>query len=148
MVGELSGTARKPGYLDNFNMDWVSPEYGKAVGWQVVAGRDFSRAIAGDKQGVVINESAAKYMGLEDPVGEILRWQNQDFAILGVVTDMVVGSPYQANRQRIYFALGWPGNVVSIRINPERSTHDALATIQSVFKLARAWHAVRLLFCR
>ena len=132
--GGVEWKGKKPGYLDNFNMDWVSPEYGKTVGWQFIAGRDFSRAIASDKNGIVINESAVKYMGLDDPVGEIVRWQNQDFAILGVVTDMVVGSPYQANRQRIYFALGWPGNVVSIRINPERSTHEALATIQSIFK--------------
>ena len=115
-------------------MDWVSPEYGKAVGWQFIAGRDFSRAIAGDKNGVVINESAVKYMGLDDPVGEIVRWQNRDLTILGVVKDMVVGSPYQSTRQRIYLPLGWPGNVVSLRINPDRSTHEALATIQSIFK--------------
>ena len=73
-------------------------------------------------------------MGLDEPVGEILRWQNQDLTILGVVKDMVVGSPYQSILQRIYLTLGWPGNVVSLRINPERSTHEALATIQSIFK--------------
>lgn len=132
--GGVDWKGKKPGYLDQFNMDWVSPEYGKTVGWQFVAGRDFSRAIESDKTGIVINESAVKYMGLDEPVGEILRWQNQDFTILGVVKDMVVGSPYQSTQQRIYMPLGWPGNVVSIRINPERSTHEALATIQSVFK--------------
>ncbi len=132
--GGVEWKGKKPGYLDQFNMDWVSPEYGKTVGWQFVAGRDFSRAIESDKNGIVINESAVKYMELDEPVGEILRWQNQDLTILGVVKDMVVGSPYQATVQRIYFPLGWPGNVVSIRINPERSTLEALATIQSVFK--------------
>ena len=132
--GGVEWKGKQPGYLDNFNMDWVSPEYGKTVGWQFVAGRDFSRDIGGDKSGIVINESAAKYMALDNPVGEIIRWQNRDFTILGVVKDMVVGSPYQSTRQRIYLPLGWPGNVVSIRINPEKSVHEALATIQSVFK--------------
>ena len=132
--GGVEWKGKKPGYLDNFNMDWVGPEYGKTVGWQFIAGRDFSRAIASDKKGIVINESAAKYMGLEEPVGEIVRWQNQDLTILGVVNDMVVGSPYQATRQRMYLSLGWPGNILSIRISPERSTHEALATIQSIFK--------------
>ena len=47
---------------------------------------------------------------------------------------MIVGSPYQATRQRIYLPLGWPGNVVSLRLSPERSAHEALATIQSIFK--------------
>lgn len=133
--GGVEWKGKKPGYLDQFNMDWVSPEYGRTVGWQFVAGRDFLRTIEGDKMGIVINESAVKYMGLDDPVGEIIRWQGQDFTILGVVKDMVVGSPYQSTKQRIYFLLGWPGNVLSIRINPERSTHEALSTIQSIFKL-------------
>ena len=73
-------------------------------------------------------------MGLDNPVGEIVRWENRDWTILGVVKDMVVGSPYQSTRQRIYLPLGWPGNVVSLRINHERSTHEALAIIQSIFK--------------
>ena len=132
--GGVEWRGKKPGYLDNFNMDWVSPEYGKAVGWQFTAGRDFSRAIANDKNGIVINESAVKYMGLDNPIGEVVRWENRDWTILGVVKDMVVGSPFQATRQRIYLPLGWPGNVVSLRLSPERSTHEALATIQSTFK--------------
>lgn len=132
--GGVEWKGKQPGYLDQFNMDWVSSEYGKTVGWQFIDGRDFSRDIESDKDGVVINESAVKYMGLENPVGEIIRWQDRDFAILGVVKDMIVGSPYQSTKQRIYFILGWPGNVLSIRINPERSTHEALTTIQSYFK--------------
>ena len=133
--GGFEWKGKSPGYLDNFNLDWVSPEYGKTVGWKVIGGRDFSREIASDKNGIVVNESAVKYMALDNPVGEILRWDNRDWIILGVVKDMVVGSPYQATRQRIYLPLdGWPGNVVSLRINPEQSTHEALTAVQSIFK--------------
>ena len=49
-----------------------SPEFGKTVGWQILQGRDFSRDIKTDEAGMIINESAAKYMALENPIGEIV----------------------------------------------------------------------------
>ena len=48
---------------------------GKTVGWQFIAGRDFSRAFISDSSGVVINEAAAKYMELKHPVGETITWK-------------------------------------------------------------------------
>jgi hypothetical protein len=46
----------------------VTAGYGRTVGWQVIAGRDFSPSPAADSTGFVINETAAKLMGLQDPV--------------------------------------------------------------------------------
>ena len=47
---------------ESFGTLAVSHEHGSTVGWQFIAGRDFSRAFASDSSGVVINEAAAKYM--------------------------------------------------------------------------------------
>ena len=68
----------------------VTHEHGKTVGWQFIAGRDFSREFASDSAGVVINEAAAKYMELENPVGETITWKWRDnapmpYKILGVI---------------------------------------------------------------
>ncbi|HEX6226965.1 MAG TPA: ABC transporter permease [Chryseolinea sp.] len=133
-LGGMDWKGKKPGFSDNFDTEWVSPEYGKTLGWQLVAGRDFSRDIASDRNGIIINESAAKYMGMDRPVGEIVRRENQSWTILGVVKDMINGSPYQSTRQAIYFPLGWPGNVVSLKINPEQNIHQALPKIEAVFR--------------
>jgi hypothetical protein len=63
--GGFEWKGKDPNFLDNFALEWVSHDYGKTVGWQFIDGRDFSKAIASDSFGYVINETAAKYMHLQ-----------------------------------------------------------------------------------
>ncbi|MBC7923069.1 MAG: ABC transporter permease, partial [Ferruginibacter sp.] len=116
----------------------VTAEYGKTVGWQFVAGRDFSRERTTDSSGLVINESFAKRMGLKNPVGEVVTWapgwrKAQVFTILGVIKDMVVHSPYEPTIPMVFFledGYGW----INIRLNPMVSTAEALPKIEAIFK--------------
>jgi putative ABC transport system permease protein len=125
-------------YEPAFNTIYVTYEYGKTVGWEFVDGRDFSREIAGDKRGIVINESAAKIFGLEHPVGEQLTWSpggddRGTYTILGVVKDMVKGSPYEPTDPSVIFLKEFDMPWLYIRLNPAVSTHEALPKIQEVF---------------
>lgn len=36
-------------FMEQFSADWVSPEYGETIGWELTAGRNFSRENGGDK---------------------------------------------------------------------------------------------------
>jgi putative ABC transport system permease protein len=116
----------------------VTHEYGKTIGWQFVDGKDFSRALATDSTGFVINETAAKLMGLQNPVGEIIRWdqvKDKNFKILGVVKDMVMESPFQPITPTIFFIYRRDGmNCMFIKLNPNTSAVNALAKIEAVFK--------------
>ena len=90
---------RSPGKNESFGTLAVTHEHGKTVGWQFIAGRDFSREFMSDSSGVVINEGAAKYMELKDPVGETITWKWQEkepvpYTILGVIKEVVMESPY------------------------------------------------------
>ncbi|HEY4656160.1 MAG TPA: FtsX-like permease family protein, partial [Cyclobacteriaceae bacterium] len=55
------------------------------------------------------------------------------FTILGVVKDLLVGSPYESTRQAIYMPMTWVGSIISIKLNPDMNTHEALKKVQSVF---------------
>jgi putative ABC transport system permease protein len=57
-------------------------------------GRDFSRDFPTDSTGLVLNEAAVKYMGLKDPVGTTIQWGGKPYRVLGVIKDMLMGSPY------------------------------------------------------
>ncbi|WP_339810509.1 ABC transporter permease [uncultured Imperialibacter sp.] len=121
-------------YEQTFNTIFVTYEYGKTVGLQFVDGRDFSRDIASDKSGIIINESAAKLFALENPVGEELTWQDRgSYTILGVVKDMVKGSPYEPTDPSVIFLGEFDMSWLYIRLNPAVSTHEALPKIQEVF---------------
>ncbi len=122
----------------SFNTVHITHEYGKTVGWEFVAGRDFSRDRATDKQGVILTESAAKLMNLAHPVGELLRipeWMGGgNYEVLGVVKDMVKGSPFEPTVPAILFLSEGDLEWLFIRLKPDASAARALPALESVFK--------------
>ncbi len=125
-------------YEPSFNTIFVTHEYGKTIGWEFVQGRDFSRDIASDTAGIVINESALKIFGIANPIGESLSWrpggsERGTFKILGVVKDMVKGSPFEPTDPSVIFLSTGDLSNLYVRLNPNVSAHDALPKIQAVF---------------
>ncbi len=125
---------KDPGVQGNFGAIFISTDFGKTVGWHIKEGRDFSRDFVSDSAGMILNETAAKFMGLKHPVGETIKWDNKFFHVIGVINDMVMESPYDPVFRSVFVNDGNAQPVVEMRINPTKSTHEALATIESVFK--------------
>src|SRR5450432_2691466 len=119
--------------VDFPNID-VSYDYGKTVGWQFKDGRDFSREFLTDSAAFVMNETAATFIGMKNPVGEILKWDGQPYKIIGIIKDMVVESPYAPVRPTLFHLSKDAGNVIIAKINPGTNAHTALSTIETVFK--------------
>ena len=132
---------RDPEKEESFATLAVTHEHGKTVGWQFIAGRDFLRANASDSDAVVINESAAKYIGLQNPIGETISWKWRDdqpkpYKILGVIRDMVMESPYEPVEPTLFFVKALNGGVnwFNIRIHPAVPVSLALPKIEAVLK--------------
>jgi putative ABC transport system permease protein len=132
---------RNPEKNESFGTLAVTHEHGNTVGWQFVAGRDFSRAFISDLSGVVINEAAAKYMELQHPVGETVTWKwgnNQPvpYKILGVIKDMVMRSPYEPVEPTMFFIKPLNGGVscINIKVKSGVAMSKALPKIEAVFK--------------
>lgn len=116
----------------------VSAEYGKTVGWEFIAGRDFDRRYASDSSGFIVNESFAKQMGLKNPVGETVVWgprwrKPKPYLVLGVVKDMVAMSPFEPAVPTVFF-LENTQDWINIRLNPNVSVSEALPKLEAVFK--------------
>jgi putative ABC transport system permease protein len=121
----------------SFNTIYVTHDYGKTVGWEIVQGRDFSKEFTSDSAGIILNESAVKLAGLRDPVGQVVKWEpgyqeGKTFKIIGVARDMVKGSPFKQAYPSVIF-LG-NGNWLFVRINPDTGIRDALSKIEAGFK--------------
>ncbi|WCT10898.1 ABC transporter permease [Mucilaginibacter jinjuensis] len=128
-------TGKAPELVDDFGVVGVTTDFGKTVGWQFTAGRDFSKTFATDSSGIVLNESAVKFMGLKNPVGETVKFWGADHKVIGVVKDMVMDSPYEPVKQTVfYFNKNNDPSFVNIKINPQLSTHDALTKIEAICK--------------
>jgi len=130
---------KDPQLKDEFVTNGITPEFGQVIGWQMTAGRDFSRDFGTDSNALIINESAAKYMGLRDPVGQTVRWGNNGlYTIIGVSRDMIAESPYSTIPPMIFYVTGFLDfssiSVIDIRIKPQKAMSPALAAIGEVFK--------------
>lgn len=136
--GGFNWEGKDPNFEASFATLNVSHEFGKTVGWKFIAGRDFSRDIASDSAGIILNKAAVGYMKLDNPVGKTVRWTNrawgvdQDFQVVGVIEDMLMNSPFEPVKPAIYLTYGYE-RVLLLRIAPGVAAAEALPKIERVF---------------
>lgn len=135
-ANNLDWKGKDPNIQAMFGTISVEPDYGKVVAWEMKEGRNFSERFSTDSSAFIFNESAIKQMGLQNPIGEIVKWHGKNWKIIGITKDMVMKSPFEPviptvfmmdNRER-------PFNMINIKINPNVSGSEALDLIEPLFK--------------
>lgn len=112
----------------------VSYDYGQTIGWEITAGRDFSRQFATDSSALILNEAAVKFMGLQNPIGETVRWFGDPYTVIGVVKDVIMQNPYAPVRPTVFNLYQGNQNFVILRIDPSANGHTAIAEIGKTFR--------------
>ena len=101
-------------------------DYTKTLGIKLIDGRDFSRDFA-DSNSVILNEAAVKRMGLKNPVGETLKWNDKPMTVIGVIPDIQMESPFRPiSPLTIVFNKDWV-SYVDIRMNPGMPASKAIS---------------------
>ena len=136
--GGFSWEGMDPQFSESFNTISISEDYAEAVGMEFIHGRDFDRSIQSDTRSIIINRSAMEAMQLKDPVGKIITWapgfiEPARYAIVGLVEDMIKGSPFQQTDQSVMFNSTLFNNWLYIRLNPEVNAQQAIASVEKVF---------------
>ncbi|WP_423129670.1 ABC transporter permease [Gaoshiqia sp. Z1-71] len=89
MGGGSSGQGIKkygdPGEYLSINQYRVQPGFAETMKLQLVDGRFFRKT--GDGMNVILNEAAAKLLGLSDPVGSQVQMHGRPMEVIGVVKD-------------------------------------------------------------
>jgi ABC-type antimicrobial peptide transport system permease subunit len=128
-------SGKDPDMTEEFVTLRVSHEFGKMINWKMKEGRDFSREIVSDTSAIILNESAVAYTGLKNPIGEIIDWGGHTKCkIIGVVEDLITQSPFAPVKQMMFILNEKRVNLVTVKLKPTVSTHEALAKIEPVFK--------------
>jgi ABC-type antimicrobial peptide transport system permease subunit len=83
---------------------------------------------------MILNEAAVKTMGLKNPVGMQMRQGRSVNTVIGVVENVVMGSPYAPVEPMMLFFNPDAANYISIRLKPSISPQKALAAIETVVK--------------
>lgn len=127
--GQKPGEDKIP--IDQIAVTW---HFTTTYGLNVIEGRDFQMDHPADSSTIILNQSAVKMMGFKNPIGQIVRWQDQPRTVIGVVKDFVWGSPYEPVKPAIIgFMKDWEGNI-GLKLNPSNAVSKDLATLQAIYK--------------
>ena len=106
--------------------NWV-----KTAGFQLAEGRDFSPDFGADTTACLINEAAAKRMGLKEPVtGTKLG----DKTVIGVVHDFVYNHPFSSPQPMIVYLSQGNMNHFFVRIANNQNWRKCVAQIEQTVR--------------
>jgi len=103
---------------------------------KLISGRFFSKDFPSDNRAIVLNESAVRNIGWEEPIGKKLHSLNLDWTVIGVVKDMHYQSMLHQIRPMGLLHLSskfndYPPKYMSVRL----STSNISQTISSLEKI-------------
>ncbi len=130
----FSWQGKDPNLQEEFATIWITHEYGKTFNWQIIAGRDISREFSTDSSAMLLNETALNYSGIKDPIGKEIKFDGRKLHIVGIVKDMIMGSPYKPVKQTVYILNYENVNWINLKLNPGKSTSESLSKVESIFK--------------
>ena len=118
--------------MQNWVIDY---DYLQTMGMNMIKGRNFSKEFGADSSAFILNETAAKVLGYDDPIGKKIYTNFQSatstelrsYTIIGVVKDF----HFESLRQNIFplgFRLGNSTNLISFKI----STTNVQPLIQEI----------------
>lgn len=112
-------------------------DFVKTLGVKLIAGRDIDiYQHPSDSNAILLNESAVKMMGLQDPIGTIVRRDNYpgEMKVVGVIEDFILESPYEKINPTIVTGPEQFYQVVHMKLNGSNITSANLAKVESIFK--------------
>lgn len=113
---------------------FVDNQFLDALGMELAAGRNFSPELASDSSAFIINETAAKALGWDDPIGKQLNYG--DFIkgpVIGVVKDFNFESLHHKIKPLVMMHTRWISSHIAIRLQAGE-VNNTINSIQNLWK--------------
>jgi putative ABC transport system permease protein len=98
---------------------------------KLVAGRNFEQGRTSDRESVLINETAAQSLGLEDPIGKFLYRGDNAFRIIGVHQDWNTNSIHSRIYPTVLFHADETAGELVVRL-PGKRNQEVISRIREV----------------
>ena len=109
-------------------------DYVKTMGIKLLEGRDFSEDFKSDSAAIMVNKAAMDLMQLKNPIGERLDLWGKKKELIGIVDNVLMGSPFQEARPMfIVLDSDWASSV-TIRLEKTKDLPASLKKVEAVFK--------------
>jgi len=126
---------KDPGERLLFLLYYTDADWTKTVGATLIEGRDIDvYTYSTDSSALILNESAARIMNFEHPIGATVRMNKRDWHVVGIVKDFIIGSPYEPMYPML---IGGPAgwfNMMHIKLNGQNRMSNNLAKAEQIFR--------------
>ena len=141
MTGHNSGTSgiywegKDPNDRSEFENLPVNYDLMETLGIELREGRTFDRSFGADSSKIIFNETAIRYMGLENPLGKTIKLWGEDRQIIGVVKDFHFESLHSEIKPVFFILTGEDGEsfMVKIAAGREKEVVGRLAELHTSF---------------
>jgi len=104
------------------------------MGIKLLEGRDFSEDFKSDSMAIIVNKAAMDLMQLKNPIGERLDLWGKKRELIGIVDNVLMGSPFQPVKPMfIVLDPNWVSSV-TIRLEKTKDLAASLKKVETVFK--------------
>lgn len=118
-----------------FERFYVDNDFITTAGLTLVEGRDMDLSqFPSDSTAALLNEAAAKAMGFDQPLGEVINDDGQDWQVIGVVKDFILTSPFRPVEPVIILGCkqSWAFNVIHTRLNPNKPIQESIRKLSEL----------------
>ncbi|MFP4555299.1 MAG: ABC transporter permease [Bacteroidales bacterium] len=130
-TGGVSWEGQDPNDNSLFSTLIAHNDFLDVFGMELVKGSAWNPKMASDSMGLVINQEAARVMGMDNPVGKPVELWGYSFEIIGVVADFNFKSLKHKVQPLLIFTAAPYQNRVSLRIHSE----DITSTVKEIEKV-------------
>lgn len=115
------------------DMHRIAPGYIATVGFRIVEGREFLPG-QGDLQSAIVDQNFARNHNLSNPLGKEIRYNDQPYRIVGVVSNHISGFKQRDNNEYVYLPVDPAGcSTLLIRTQPGQAD-DVRKSIERSWK--------------
>jgi putative ABC transport system permease protein len=114
--------------------EFVSPDYLKTTGMELLSGRSFYSNAKSDSLSVLVNETLAKIMGGGKALNQQIWQDSTKYTIVGVVKDFVYNSMYNRPDPVIMYCDPHATSYYFVRLDENAEMESALKKVETVFK--------------
>lgn len=125
---------RQEGQRIEFTTVATEYDYTKTLGIRMLQGRDFSPEFPSDSMAIIVNQATVDVLNLQNPVGETVKMWEQEWHIIGVTENVLMGSASRPIEPLIMVMSPDWSSTISVRLRPGGDMAETLAGVESIFR--------------
>lgn len=131
--GDLEWAGKKPGMETSVSEVQVGGDFIRTMNIKLLSGRDFRAGSLADSSSYIVNESAAKLMGMSNPVGKRVKFWRGWGPVVGLMKDFHLASMHDPIKPLVLMFNPQQNECLLIKIKPGQ-TQRAIADLEKLTK--------------